>query len=160
MSLTHAPILYWCVRCCGCHGIHDAMLQQHLRCSRCVLPVLPPCCLLSNHTHLLQWQLPQLFCFISGLSRPQTPRHIPPLASPTPLTTRRSPGYMGQMQRSDLILEYLHICKTNKNGTAETKVTQHYHPILTSGVTWSLISRSFVFLGAGGWQAISHVGST
>ena len=28
--------------CCGCNGIYDASLQQHLRWSRWVLPILPP----------------------------------------------------------------------------------------------------------------------
>ena len=34
--------------CCGCNGIYDASLQQHLRWWRWVLPVLPPPCLRSN----------------------------------------------------------------------------------------------------------------
>ena len=42
-----------------CSGIYDASLQQHLRWSRWVLPVLPPLCLWSNQNKL-QWQRPHL----------------------------------------------------------------------------------------------------
>ena len=41
-------------------------------------------------------------------------------------------------------------------GSVLLMVTQHYSPILTSGVIWSLISCSLVFLG----YTISHEGST
>ena len=96
--------------CCGCNGIYDALLQQHLRWSRWVLPILPPCCLLSDQNKP-EWQGPSL----SRLLQTSTLRHIPPLSSPPPL----NPPFillMSELHRCPHIVHQVWICVNDPHG--------------------------------------------
>ena len=124
--------------CCGCNGIEDASLQQHLRRSRWVVPVLPPCCLRQIIT-------------IPPPRRPASPTHLENLLLPD---LRTSGLYVNDhhFHTSWCLMcgkqPEMHVWKLLLSVTHSLISLSHHYPRHTLCMSLSLLSMSHLCLSS------------